>query len=257
MFPESKKCVPSAIEQHPFLSILPQDGHPLWGLKSDWPTLTSVCIQTLPPKCGITSQNWVLTSPEALVILCVLLCMDSSQITALLGNMFVLWSLRMFLGNLWLRLFVVLGLCLCYFRTLSYLKYGHSHLVPILQVQWKLSILFNFDPVQRFGNPTGMKLRRHWGLPFSLIENETNTCLHRCLEKRECRGHNRFWGSQAEIVSIQSVEGLGSLWMCFPWIAPPGYRSACIKGEHLCVSCVASLGISWNLKPEFNLPSPF
>lgn len=43
----------------------------------------------------------------------------------------------------------------------------------------------------------------------------------------------------------------------FSWLAPPGYRSAHIKDEHLCIGYVASLGISRNPKPEFNSPFSF
>lgn len=64
---------------------------------------------------------------------------------------------------------------------------------------------------------------------------------------REVRGHDRFWGSQAEIVLLRNVEGSG-----VSWIAPLGYRNTYIEGEHLCVGYVVSLGISRNRKPEFN-----
>lgn len=99
-------------------------------------------------------------------------------------------------------------------------------------------------------------MERHRELQFSLIENETNSCQHRSLETPE--GRASVTDSEdpqlSEIVPFQNVS-IGQLVdVVFSWIAPPGYRRAYIKSEHLCVGYVVGLAISGRPKPEFNLP---
>lgn len=68
-------CLEAVIQQRPLFSTLPQDGL----------TLASACIQTLPANVTMTMKNWVrqFRSPDVLVILCVVFCRDSLQITSL------------------------------------------------------------------------------------------------------------------------------------------------------------------------------